>query len=106
MAALYRLELSQEKYQETNRELGRQLSSLLAIARKSNIPVLITNQVYTDINTGSTESVGGDILRYNSKVILELQKHGPGMRKARIKKHICKKEDDEALFTIVEKGIQ
>ena len=105
IGALYRLELSQEKYQETNRELSKQLAIVLSYARKNNIPVLMTNQVYTDINTGTIESIGGDVVRYNAKVIVELKKQGDIARKAKLRKHLFKKEGMEAEFLIVEKGL-
>jgi len=50
MAMLYRLEIGKSKDAiRANRELGVQLANLIQIARKFNIPVLLTNQVYSDL---------------------------------------------------------
>lgn len=104
MTSLYRLQMSDDRYQETNRELGRQLSALLTYARKNGIPVLVTNQVYTDIDTNEIEAVGGDVMRYSSKVIVELQKNGHA-RTALLRKHIFKKDGETAGFSIIEEGL-
>jgi DNA repair protein RadB len=104
VTSLYRLQMSDDRYKETNRELGRQLSTLLAYARKNNIPVLVTNQVYTDIETDEIEAVGGDVMRYSSKVVVELQKDGYA-RNAILRKHLFKKDGDSAAFSIIEEGV-
>ena len=49
ISMLYRLELSQaEEVYDVNSALGRQIATLVEIARTRKIPVLITNQVYAD----------------------------------------------------------
>ena len=107
IAMLYRLELSKEEdIHEVNIELGRQISYLTEIARNKKIPVLITNQVYTDFdNRDKVNIVGGDILKYGSKCLIELQITPNGNRRAIIKKHRSLKEEKELLFKIVEGGI-
>jgi DNA repair protein RadB len=105
VTALYRLELSEEKAQETNRELGKQLSLLLSYSRARGIPVLVTNQVWSDFDTNSVEPVGGDVLKYSSKVIAELQKADEGGRVAILRKHLFRKEGETARFRIVERGL-
>lgn len=104
MTSLYRLQMSDDRYQETNRELGRQLSGLLGYARKNNVPVLVTNQVYTDIETDVIEPVGGDVMRYSSKVVVELQKNGY-TRNAILRKHLFRKDGETAAFSIIEEGV-
>jgi len=106
IAMLYRLELGKgEEMYETNRELGRQISSLTEIARRLNIPVLMTNQVYTNLETGRTKMVGGDILVYGSKCLIELEKGKNGIRKAILRKHRSIAEDIEVSFRLVQKGM-
>lgn len=105
IAMLYRLELGRnEEVFETNRELGRQLSYLTEIARKIRIPILITNQVYSNLNNG-VKMVGGDILFYGSKCLIELIKGHNGMRKAILRKHRSIKENKEINFQMVPEGI-
>ncbi|MCS7134368.1 MAG: DNA repair and recombination protein RadB [Candidatus Pacearchaeota archaeon] len=120
ISMLYRLELSIanqerdfEKVQTINRALARQLRILAEIARKKYIPVLVTNQVYSeflskeDFEAGKEKSVsmvGGDLLKYWSKCIIELQ-NLEGKKRAILRKHRSLPEK-EFFFKIVEKGIK
>lgn len=105
ITSLYRLETNDNTFHETSRELGKQLCMLLRHAREKGTPVLVTNQVYSDINSGRVEPIGGDVLKYYSKIIIELQKEHNGIRKAILKKHVFKKEGESASFAITEKGL-
>ena len=107
IAMLYRLELGKsENIQEVNRELANQISYLTEIARKNNIPVLISNQVYTDFDEkDKVNIVGGDILKYGSKCLMELQITPNGNRRCILKKHRSIKPEKELVFKIVEGGI-
>jgi DNA repair protein RadB len=107
IAMLYRLELGKsDDIYEVNRELGRQLSCLSEIARKKRIPILITNQVYADFDDkDKVNIVGGDLLKYSSKCLIELQITPSGNRRAVLKKHRSISAEKEAVFKIVEKGI-
>ena len=107
IAMLYRLELgkSNDVY-EVNRELGRQIAYMTEIARKDKIPVLITNQVYADFeNKDNVKIVGGDLLKYGSKCLIELQITPSGNRRAILRKHRSIAEEKEIVFKIVEGGI-
>src|SRR6056297_732713 len=58
--AFYRFELDQEDSSiRTRRELSNQIGFLHGIARKYNIIVVITNQVYSDVVTGKMKPIGG-----------------------------------------------
>jgi len=107
IAMLYRLELGKsEGVYEVNRELGRQISYLNEIARKKYIPILITNQVYADFeNTNKVNMVGGDLLKYSSKCLLELQLTPAGNRKCILRKHRSIEQEKEIIFKIVGGGI-
>lgn len=108
IAMLYRLEMGQTKnIYEVNKQLGIQLSSLTEIARKNHIPVLITNQVYQDFEQkDKVNIVGGDLLKYQSKCLIELKKRDDGVRKAIIRKHRSIEENKEIEFTITNLGIE
>lgn len=108
VAMLYRLELGKNQdVANINRELGQQLSFLVEVARKKQIPVLITNQVYADFEDKSAiKMVGGDLLKYQSKCLIELQKLKNGRRKAIIRKHRSLPEDKEVIFIITTEGIE
>ncbi len=107
-AMLYRLELAKARdVKGVNRELGLQLSYLTEIARKKEIPVLVTNQVYADVESsdGKTKMVGGDILRYASKCLIELQQLAGGVRRALLRKHRSLPEK-ELRFRITDRGVE
>ncbi len=107
IAMLYRLEIGQtKKIYEVNKQLGMQLSILTEIARKNSIPILVTNQVYADFEQkDKVHIVGGDLLKYQSKCLIELRKTDTG-RKAIIQKHRSIEEGKEILFTITNLGIE
>jgi DNA repair protein RadB len=119
IAMLYRLELgdaisenNSEKISAVNRKLANQLRTLNEIARKQNIPVIITNQVYCSFSQDPKDRdkerkvsmVGGDLLKYWSKCLIELQNHN-GRRKILLKKHRSLPEK-ELVFEIVRRGIR
>jgi DNA repair protein RadB len=119
MAMLYRLELGDAiktkettNIQEVNREVSKQMRILAEISRKQKIPVIITNQVYSeflseeDLKKGIEKKVnivGGDLLKYWSKCIIEL-KNENGKRKAILIKHRSLPEK-EISFVIKNEGI-
>ena len=107
IAMLYRLEMGKnEDIYEVNRDLGMQLAYLRQIASKKHIPVLITNQVYADFeDKDKVNLVGGDLLKYGSKCLLELQITPSGNRLCIIKKHRHLPENKQITFKIVEGGI-
>lgn len=119
IAMLYRLELGgaisandSEEISNINRNLANQLRTLNEIARKQNIPVIITNQVYSTFAHNPQEQriekqvsmVGGDLLKYWSKCLIELQNHY-GKRKLVLKKHRSLPEK-ELPFEIIRTGIR
>jgi DNA repair protein RadB len=107
ISMLYRLELGKsEEVYEVNSALGRQIAYLVEIARRRKIPVLITNQVYADFeNREQVKMVGGDLLKYGSKCLIELQKF-QNCRGMILRKHRSLPEGKELRFKIVEKGIE
>jgi DNA repair protein RadB len=107
MAMLYRLELGKsEDPKHINQELGRQIAYLTQISRLKGIPVLIANQVYADFDEkDKVNMVGGDILKYTSKCLIELQITLQRNRKAILRKHRSIREHKEITFKIVEGGI-
>lgn len=119
MAMLYRLELGNalelkdnNKIKQVNREVAKQMRSLAELSRKEKIPVIITNQVYSEFLSEEdlkknvekkTIIVGGDLFRYWSKCIIEL-KNDNGKKKAILLKHRSLPEK-ELGFVIKNEGI-
>lgn len=107
ISMLYRLERSGEGIKEINRDLGAQVCSLTEIARKKKIPILLANQVYSSFEEkNKIKIVGGDIMKYGSKCLLELQSGEKGLRKAILRKHRSIAGEKEAMFRITNKGIE
>ena len=108
IAMLYRLEFgkSSDEIYGINRELGRQLSFLSEISRKKRIPILITNQVYSSFEEkDKVNMVGGDILRYGSKCLIEIKPYR-NIRKVRLVRHRSLPQDKEVYFKITQDGVE
>jgi DNA repair protein RadB len=101
IAMLYRLELANAiktkedlRIKEVNSNLASQLRKLNEISRKQTIPVIVTNQVYSlFVQNGEkideerqVSMVGGDLLKYWSKCLIEL-KRTQNKRTLYLKKH-------------------
>lgn len=105
ISMLYRIECGKTRNVKlVNNQMGVQISMLSEIARTMNIPVLLTNQVYSDFDVrDSVRMVGGELLSYSSKCLIELVKYKT-MRKALVRKHRSMPENKETIFEIKEKG--
>jgi DNA repair protein RadB len=108
IAMLYRLELGKnDDVYDVNRELGKQIAYLTEIARKKNIPIIVTNQVYSNFDErDKIRMVGGDIIKYGSKCLVELQNANNNKRVAILKKHRSLPQEKQAVFEIKEKGLK
>ena len=107
LTMLYRLQKhSTGDIHDVNGDLALQIGALNEIARKKLIPVLITNHVYTGFEDGISQIVGGDIVKYSSKCIVELQTFHAGKRKAILRKHRSIAGEKEVLFEIVGEGVK
>jgi DNA repair protein RadB len=115
----YRLELAEARkkdlsyVQEVNSDLAEQMKSLHEIARKKDIPVIVTSQVYNEFlseedwlsgKQAGVNVVGGDILKYWSKCIIELQNIAE-KKQAVIKKHRSLPQK-QLNFEIINAGIR
>ena len=86
-------------------ELAKETETLLTAARKSDVPVIITSQVYANLQTGGVEFIGGHALHHNAKTIIRLDKRGSGRRSAVIMKHRSLPEGRSVNYRIVETGV-
>jgi DNA repair protein RadB len=100
IAMLYRMEEDKDV-----RMLGRMLAQLLRIARKHNLPVLLTNQVYSEFDTNLIRPIGGQITEYFTKNMVELKRTESGARQALLRRHLTKPEGDSLTFNIVAEGV-
>lgn len=105
LVSLYRLQAKGDQIQQVNQRLSQQMSELSKVARKYDIPVLVTNQVYTSFDEDELELVGRDVPRYWSKCLLKLSNVDNGIRKAEIEKHRSIPEGKSTKFKIVNSGL-
>jgi DNA repair protein RadB len=102
--ALYRTEL--ERGKDAMQTLTRQILVLLGYAKRYNIPILITNQVYVDTKTNNYVGLGGTALEHISKAIVRLEKReSMGERRAFLVKHRSLPEGAMFNFEMVKNGI-
>ncbi len=100
----YRLTSRQEERSE-RKSIAGQTVKLLGVARKMSIPVVLTSQVYTDVERGTHEALGGHALHHNAKAIVRLEKISPGKRRAVLMKHRHLAEGRNAEFRLTNAGI-
>lgn len=105
--ALYRVD--DMKSSKLNKELGKQMGILSKIARQYDIAVVLTNQIYNsfdDDGNNDIKAVGGTILQYWSKVILQLDLDDePNQRVVTLKRHRSIAEGKSSTFKITSRGI-
>jgi DNA repair protein RadB len=101
--ALYRTEL--EMGREALRRLSHHIVKVLGLAKKYNIPVLITNQIYVNVERDRICGLGGTGLEHISKVIVRLEKTD-NARRATLQKHRSRPEGLSFDFEITEDGIR
>jgi len=101
---LYRIHMECDS-DSVNRSLVRQMADLQFSARKNDLFVLITSQVYT-AETGEIKPFAGRGIEHIVKTIVRLDKIGPGKRRATIIKHRSEPEENFSNFTISAVGLQ
>lgn len=91
---------------KTRNDFIRQIEVLMGMARKNDVAVLLTSQVYMNISTGGIEFLGGHALNHNSKTILRLDKKSNSVRTAVVVKHRSLPEGRSANYKITAAGIE
>ena len=99
ISMLYRLELK-DNYEEINKEMAKTLKILLDKTENNKI-LLISHSYFKDLEH---KIVGGDLLKYYSKVLIEMFFEG-GKRKMRLVKHKFLPQKEFG-FEIKEDGIK
>ncbi|MDD2472432.1 MULTISPECIES: DNA repair and recombination protein RadB [unclassified Methanoculleus] len=101
--ALYRTELDLGR--EALRKLSHHMIKLLGLAKKYDIPVLITNQIFMDVERDRISGLGGTALEHLSKAIIRLEKRD-SVRRAVLRKHRSRPEGLSFDFVITGDGIR
>lgn len=99
----YRSLYNSKKEDRISSRLGRLLIELMRVARKKDIPVVITTQVYE--SDDGKKPVGGHVLYHNAKTIVLLEVLEYNIRKAVLEKHRSLAKGKSARFKITENGI-
>lgn len=103
---LYRATLGTGNDIQGRRAISNQLQALVQVARRKDLPVVITNQVFTNVETDLLEPLGGQMMRHISKAVVRLEKVGIGRRKGTIVKHRALAEGQEGPFVITQRGLE
>ena len=104
----YRLERDDGDEGATLRAVTRQVTHLLSLARKHDLAVVITNQVFSDPESDSERArpLGGHTLTHWSGAVLRIERFRGGNRRATLEKHRSKAAGDAARFRITESGLE
>lgn len=90
---------------EALRDVASQVTHLLSLARKHDLAVLLTNQVYTDPEAEKTRPLGGHTLTHWTGTVVRLDRFRGGNRRARLEKHRAKPEGETTRFRITDAGV-
>lgn len=102
--ALYRTELG--GLREAQRRLATQLLQMLGMSRRYGVPVLVTNQVYLDPESGEYRPLGGTAMQHLSKAIIRIERLDGGRRRAVLVKHRAMPEGISFDFEMTAEGIR
>jgi DNA repair protein RadB len=101
----YRLEQSKDTEGALRHELANQLLLLLGLARKYDLAVLVTNQVYVNGVTEEILPVAGYLIDNLSSIVLQFAKSERGRGCAILKKHPTQPSEMSASFKITGHGL-
>jgi DNA repair protein RadB len=103
----YRLERTGEGDDgEALRGVARQITHLLSLARKHDLAVVLTNQVFSDPDSDRTRPLGGNTLEHWTGTVLRIERFRGGNRRATLEKHRSKAAGDSVQFRITETGLE
>jgi len=101
----YRLERTEQAEGEALRGVARQITHLLSLARKEDLAVAFTNQVFTDPDSEQARALGGHTLDHWSAIILRLDRFRGGNRRATLEKHHAREAGATGQFRITGEGL-
>ena len=102
----YRLErASDTEGGQSLRKVAKQVTHLLSLARRHDLAVVITNQVFTDPDSDRDRALGGNTLNHWTGAILRVDRFRGGNRRATLEKHRSKPAGDSVTFRIVADGL-
>ena len=104
----YRLERDDDDQGDTLRKVAKQVTHLLSLARRHDLAIVITNQVYSDPESDASRPrpLGGHTLTHWSAAVLRLERFRAGNRRATLEKHRAKAAGGTARFRITDTGLE
>ena len=103
----YRLERTGDGDEgEALRRVARQVTHLLSLARKHDLAVVLTNQVFADPDADRTRALGGNTLEHWTGVVLRLERFRGGNRRATLEKHHARAAGESVTFQITDTGLE
>jgi len=104
----YRLRRTESEEGEALRRVARQVTHLLSLARKHDLAVLLTNQVYADPEADSDRprALGGHTLNHWTATVVRLERFRAGNRRATLEKHRSRSAGETARFRITDAGLE
>lgn len=100
----YRIKIEDDE-EGANRSLNRQLTNLQLAARKKDLHVLLSGQVYATEND-DVKPFAGRGVEHMAKTILKFERVSTGKRQATIIKHRSQPEGKKAFFAITGRGLE
>lgn len=91
---------------EALRGVARQVTHLLSLARRYDLGVVVTNQVYTDPEAERTRPLGGHTLEHWTATVVRLERFRGDVRRAVLEKHRAKPTGERARFAITDRGVE
>lgn len=103
----YRLQRTEDEREgDALRSVARQVTHLLALARKHDLAVLITNQVFSDPDSDMVRPLGGNTLEHWTGTVLRIDRFRGGKRRATLEKHRSKPAGESVQFRITDAGLE
>jgi DNA repair protein RadB len=104
----YRLERDDEDQGATLRKVAKQVTHLLSLARRHDLAVVVTNQVYSDPDSDSSRPrpLGGHTLTHWSGAVVRIERFRAGNRRATLEKHRSRAAGETARFRITDTGLE
>lgn len=102
---LERVDESEDTAGDALRRLANQVAHLLGVARRFDLGVVITNQVFTDPEEENIRPLGGYTLQHWSGTILRMDRFRGGKRRVVLEKHRSQSAGDSVRVKITSSGI-
>ncbi|PSQ01293.1 DNA repair and recombination protein RadB [Halobacteriales archaeon QS_5_70_17] len=101
----YRLERESDDDGSALRRVVQQVTHLLGLARRHDLGVIVTNQVFTDPDSDRDRGLGGHTLSHWTATVLRIERFRGGNRRATLEKHRSQPAGGSARFRITGEGL-